>query len=41
MSINLARFVSNIKTEIFSPTSLCPELLNSVLLNIHAPTKTT
>ena len=43
-SIDLPRFVSNIKTEISSPTSLCPVLLNSILLNIiniHAPTKTT
>ena len=44
MSIDLPRFVSNIKTEISSPTSLCSVLLNSILLNIiniHAPTKTT
>ena len=38
------RFVSNIKSDISSPTSLCPVLLNSILLNslnIHTPTKTT
>ena len=43
-SIDLPRFVNNIKTEISSSTSLCPVLLNSTLLNIiniHAPTKTT
>ena len=43
-SIDLPRFVNNIKTEIFSSTSLCPILLNSTLLNImntHAPTKST
>ena len=43
-SIDLPRFVNNIKTEISSSTSLCPVLLNSILLNIiniHAPTKTT
>ena len=43
-SIDLPRFVNNIKIEISSSTSLCPVLLNSTLLNIiniHAPTKTT
>ena len=43
-SIDLPRFVNNIKTEISSSTSLCPVLINSTLLNIiniHAPTKTT
>ena len=43
-SIDLPRFVNNIKTEISSSTSLCPVLLNFTLLNIiniHAPTKTT
>ena len=42
--IDLPRFVNNIKTKIYSSTSLCPVLLNSTLLNIiniHAPTKTT
>ena len=42
-SIDLPRFVNNIKTDISSSTSLCPVLLNSTLLNIiniHAPTKT-
>ena len=42
-SIDLPRFVSNVKTEISSSTSLCSVLLNSVLqnsTNIHAPTKT-
>ena len=38
-SINLPRFVNNIKTEISSSTSLYPVLLN--IINIHAPTKTT
>ena len=40
-SIDLPKFVSNIKTEISSLTSLCPVLLNSILLNIiniHPPT---
>ena len=43
-SIDIPRFVSNIKTEISSPTSLCPVLLNSILLNsinIHTTTNTT
>ena len=43
-SIDLTRFVNNIKTEISYLTSLCPILVNSTLLNIiniHAPTKTT
>ena len=43
-SIDILRFVNNIKTEISSSTSLCPVLLKSTLLNIiniHAPTKTT
>ena len=41
-SIDPPRCVSNIKTNIYSPTSLCPVLLNSILLNIiniYAPTK--
>ena len=44
MSIDLPRFVNNIKTEIYSSTYLSPVFLNSTLLNIiniHAPTKTT
>ena len=44
MSIDLPIFVSNIKTEISSSNSLCPVLLNSIILNsinIHAPTTTT
>ena len=43
-SIDLPRFVSIINTEISSPTSLCPVLINSVhlnIINIHATTKTT
>ena len=43
-SIDLPRFVNNIKTEISSSSSLYPVLLNPTLLNIiniHAPTTTT
>ena len=38
-SIDIPSFVNNIKSGIYSPTSICPVLLN--IINIHAPTKTT